>query len=65
MRDLIARDDEQLRRLESTIAAFRKRSAAEQSKGGALLAALEAERDEVLRYCPRARGRQRVAATWH
>ncbi len=50
MRALIAKDDGQLRRLESSIAAFRSRSAAEQSRMAFLLAALEREKAELLSF---------------
>jgi hypothetical protein len=49
MRSLIAHDDGQLRRLESAIAAFHTRPAAERDRFVALLAALEEERAELTR----------------
>jgi hypothetical protein len=49
MRVLIARDDGQLRRLGSAIAAFNARPQAERDRLGALIAALEVERSEILR----------------
>jgi hypothetical protein len=53
MKVLIARDDEQLRKLESTIAAFNARPQEERDRLGALIAALEQERSEILRSCSR------------
>jgi hypothetical protein len=53
MRVLIARDDGQLRKLESSIAALNARPQAERDRRGALIAALEAERSEILRSCSR------------
>jgi hypothetical protein len=53
MRTLIARDDIQLRRLESAIARMEGRPAAEQRKMSCLLAALRSERAEILHYSVR------------
>ncbi len=52
MRTLIARDDGQLRRLESAIAALEARPPAERRRTHLLLQALENERAELLRYSP-------------
>ncbi len=49
MRALIARDDPQYRTLEMAIAAFHARPQAERLRLGALLAALQEERSEILR----------------
>jgi hypothetical protein len=50
MRVLIAHNDEQLVRLESSIAALKSRSTAEQHRMSVLLAALEREKAAVLAY---------------
>jgi hypothetical protein len=57
MRTLIARDDTQLRRLESSIAVLISRSAAEQNRMAFLLVALERERAELLLCSGHARRR--------
>jgi len=49
MRNLIVHDDGQLRRLDSAIAAFQTRPAAERDRFAALLAALVEERAELTR----------------
>ena len=49
MRALVSPDDDQLRRINAAIAAFRHRPVAERSRMGALLAALETEKNELLR----------------
>ncbi len=56
MRELIVRDDGQLRRVELAIEAFRTRSAHYQMRMQPLLQALCAERAELARYRTR-RGR--------
>jgi hypothetical protein len=50
MRVLIVYDDGQLRRIESSIAAIEARLPPERHRLSGLLAALEAERQELLRY---------------
>jgi hypothetical protein len=50
MRGLIARDDAQLHRIERAIARFKERPPAEQRKQACLLAALQSEKAEILRY---------------
>jgi hypothetical protein len=55
MRELIARDDRELRRLEHAIASIERDSAAEQRRRHCLYAALTAEREELL--CALGRGR--------
>jgi hypothetical protein len=50
MRALIARDDSQLRRIESAIALIEDWPPSEQRKKACLLAALQSERAEILRY---------------
>jgi hypothetical protein len=56
MRELIVKDDGQLRRLEHSIAAIECRSGGDQMRVQSLLHALYAEREELKRYCrPRAR----------
>jgi hypothetical protein len=50
MRVLIVHDDGQLRRIESSIAAIEARLPPERHRLSGLLAALEAERQELLRY---------------
>ena len=62
MRELIVHDDRELRRIEAAIASIRKNSATARSSRCYLLAALEAEREEVLRSLGRGRPRQRMAA---
>jgi hypothetical protein len=65
MPPLIARDDIQLRRLESAITRMEDRPAAEQRKMSCLLAALRRERAEILRYAarpPRARAQDPAVA---
>ena len=62
---LIARDDVQLRRVESAIARFESRPPMEQVKMSCLLAALQSERATLLRYNSRMRrssGHSAVAA---
>lgn len=59
MRELIVRDDRELRRIEKAIAAIRQNPAAARTSQFALLRALEAERDEQRRILGRGR---RVAA---
>jgi hypothetical protein len=51
MRVLIGRDDGQLRKLETAIAAFHARPHAERDRFDALITALEEERSEILRSC--------------
>jgi hypothetical protein len=55
MRDLILRDDRELRRIESAISMFEQRSASDRLRRHCLLAALTAERDELLRVLGRSR----------
>jgi hypothetical protein len=55
MGELIARDDVQLRRIESAILRFEKIPPAEQLKKTYLLAALLAERAELVRHSSRQR----------
>jgi len=64
MRGLMALDTVQLRRVESAIARIEGRSSVERAKMACLLAALQAERAELLRYGPRSRrsATPRVAA---
>ncbi len=62
MRTLIARDDQQLRRLESAIAALEARPPAERNRAYLLLQALESERAELLRYSPQRLRRKAAAA---
>ncbi len=52
---LVARDNVQLRRIDSAIACIEDRSPAEQRKIACLLVALQSEKTEILRYIPRAR----------
>ena len=49
MRELIAKDNTQLRRIEGAIAAAAAWSPAEQARKRSLISALEAERGELLR----------------
>lgn len=56
---LIARDDQQLRRLEQSIASLKSRSPAEQSRLTSLIAALEREKATVLSFSRRAAMRHR------
>ncbi len=62
MNELIVRDDRELRRLEAAIAAIGQDRAAARTGRQCLLAALEAERDELLKIYGRARRSQRMAA---
>lgn len=62
MRTLIARDDGQLRRLESAIAALAARPPAERNRMSMLLSALESERAELLRQSPQLLRRRAAAA---
>jgi hypothetical protein len=50
MRVLIVHDDGQLRRIESAIAAIEARLPPERNRATSLLAALEAEKQELLRH---------------
>jgi hypothetical protein len=65
MRELILRDDRELRRIESAIATIEQASASDKLRRHCLLAALMAERDELLRVLGRGRripGKRPVAA---
>ena len=63
MRDLVVRDDRELRRLEAAIASIKESSPLVRSGRVCLLAALEAEREELLRCLGHRRGRAaRLAA---
>ena len=62
MRVLIVHDDGQLKRLESSIAAFHTRPAAERDRFAALLAALEEERAEIARFGARRRPLRHASA---
>lgn len=62
MNVLIARDDEQLLRIESAIARIEGGPPAEQRRLACLLEALKSERTELLRYCSRARQVRRQPA---
>lgn len=55
MRALMALDGVQLHRIDSAIARIQSRPAAEQAKMANLLAALQSEKAEILRYSARAR----------
>lgn len=59
MKELILRDDRELRRLESAIAVMEQAPASERLRRHCLLAALEAERDELLRVLGRSHGLRR------
>jgi len=56
MRELIVRDDRELRRIESAIAMIERASASDKLRRHCLLMALKAERDELLRALGRSRG---------
>ncbi len=62
MRELIVRDDRELRRVESAIAAILRDAGAARGRCQSLLAALEAERDEQLKLLGRSRKQTRMAA---
>ena len=62
MRTLLVHDDGQLQRLESAIAAFQTRLAAERDRFAALLTALEAERTEIARSGARHRRLRHISA---
>ncbi|HUZ75175.1 MAG TPA: hypothetical protein VMU87_19495 [Stellaceae bacterium] len=55
MKELIVRDDRELRRLDAAITAIRRTPVAAQTSRRCLLAALEAERNELLRSHGRSR----------
>jgi hypothetical protein len=61
MKELILRDDRELRRIETAIAAMERAPASERLRRHCLLAALEAERDELLRVLGRSHGPRRNA----
>jgi hypothetical protein len=62
MRELIVRDDGQLRRIDGAIAAIEARSGGERIRMGSLLTALLSEREELLRISPHLRLRQLARA---
>jgi len=62
MRELIVRDDRELRRLEKAIVTIRQNPIAARTSQCALLHALEAERDELLRLLGRGRRATAIAA---
>jgi len=59
MRELIVRDDGQVRRVDNAIAAIMSRSPCDQMRMQSLLHALQAERDELKRQGIRRRVRSR------
>jgi hypothetical protein len=65
MRELIVRDDGQLRRIDGAIAAIEARSGGERIRMGSLLTALQSEREELLRISPHLRLRQLARAQAH
>ena len=62
MKELIVRDDRELRRLDIAIAAIRRDPVAARISRCCLLKALEAERDEILRSQGGGRRIRRMAA---
>ena len=62
MSELVVRDDRELRRIEAAIAALRRDRPSFQTRHQCLLAALEAERDELLKLNGRRRRIGRIAA---
>lgn len=62
MRELILRDDRELRRVQSAIAQIEQASASDRLRRHCLLAALTAERDELLRALGRSRAPARRTA---
>jgi len=62
MRELIVRDDRELRRVERAIANIRRDPGAAKGRCQSLLAALEAERAELLKLYGRQLRSQRMAA---
>lgn len=65
MRELILRDDRELRRIESAIATIEQASVSDRLRRHCLLTALTAERDELLRALGRSRtpARRRAAGS--